>query len=232
MQLSVNRVQRGQWYDLPMLLRAWARCCLVLGLCGVPTLVAARAPILPGLSWVRLEGAETCISTIALAQRIEDKLGRPVFVPTSAAELTIEGHVAPRPGGGFVSQLSVVAPDGRVLGTRQLESPGVDCAELDDALILVIAVTLVPDNGAAGVSMLSPQAQAALDQWLRGEVPTDVAPSATQPTATVPVPPRAARDTESPRRDARSSRPTVDYRSRIEIGAIFGGGMLDRKSVV
>ncbi len=202
---------------------AWA-LCLLSGLCLPPASAIARAPILPGLSWVRLEGAEACISTIALAQRIEDKLGRAVFVPTSAAELTIEGFVAPRAEGGFVSRLSVVAMDGRVLGTRELSTGGVECSELDEALVLVIAVTLYPDTGIPGVSMLSPEAQAALDQWLGGAVEE---PEPTPP----PVAP--------PRRPARRARPADwerpptaevvthrDERAWLDLAALGGAGML------
>lgn len=189
-----------------MFLRAGARWCSLLGLlgvwsiCGVVQTAAAREPYLPSLSWVRLAGAESCIAASSLAQRIEDKLGRSVFVPTSAAELTIEGFVGPGPSGGFSAHLSAVAMDGKVLGTRVLEIPSGECSELDPALVLVIAVTLYPDTALAGMSILSPEVQATLDQWLSGNesnvAPAAPAPAAvavpgteTQPPAAPPVPP-------------------------------------------
>lgn len=207
-----------------MLVRAGARLCLWIGLCCFAWPVAARAPILPGLSWVRLEGAESCISSIGLAQRIEDKLGRSVFVPTSAAELTIEGYVAPRADGGFSAHLAAVAMDGEVLGTRVLETSGNECQELDPALVLVIAVTLYPDTALAGVSMLSPTVQATLDQWLGGDTPVSTEPAG-PPTATVAVP-RSRTETSGTAMPNVTRRADPVRRIRLDVALIGGGGML------
>lgn len=214
-----------------MILRAAARVCLLVGLCSFVWPVAARAPILPGLSWVRLSGAESCISAIGLAQQIENKLGRSVFVPTSAAELTIEGYVAPRSDVGFVAHLAVVAADGRVLGTRVLETTEADCSTLEQALVLVIAVTLNPNTGIAGVSMLSADVQAALDGALGGELPLPVDASArgARPAARVSVP-RPSADSgqggpdtiDAPDNDASDSPRAL----RLDLALLGGAGML------
>lgn len=210
-----------------MVLRALARVGLLLGICGAVSPAAARAPILPGLSWVRLEGAESCISAIALAQQIEHKLGRSVFVPTSAAELTIEGYVAPRADVGFVAHLAVVAPDGRVLGTRVLETLEAACNTLDQALVLVIAVTLNPDTGAGGVSLLSAEARAALDRALGDDFPVavDARANAAPPAARVPVP-RPAADRDTVERPPAAVAPDPDAVVRLDGALIGGGGML------
>lgn len=197
-------------------------------MCWAPSGVLARAPILPGLSWVRLPGAESCISTIALAQRVEDKLARPVFVPTSAAEVTIEGFVKPRDGGGFATHLSVVALDGRVLGTREFESASPDCAEIEEALTLVIAVTLNPDSALAGFSMLSPEMQAELDRLLSG----DVVPATTEPPAATVQPPTANRPAdEDDGPDAGPEFATPEYGIRLEAALLGGAGMMPTPSV-
>jgi len=224
-------ISRGRRCDVGMRLGVGARIGLLVGLCCVAWPVAARAPILPGLSWVRLQGAESCISAITLAQQIEDKLGRSVFVPTSAAELTIEGYVAPRPDGGFAAHLAVVAADGAVLGTRVLESPEPACSALEQALVLVIAVTLTPDTGVGGVSMLSADVQAALDRALDAEVPTatDASASAAGPTATASVArPPADRGDGGP--DPTTKPTSVESEPvrwlRLDAALIGGGGML------
>jgi len=211
-----------------MRLRAWARCLLLLGMCWAPSVALARAPILPGLSWVRLPGAESCISTIALAQRVEDKLSRPVFVPTSAAEVTIEGFVKPREGGGFATHLAVVALDGRVLGTRQFETNSPDCGEIEEALTLVIAVTLNPDSALAGFSMLSPEMQAELDRLLSG----DVVPSTTAPpVAVVPVPNAKPAVDDGSGADVRPEFAIPEYGIRLEAAVLGGAGMMPTPSV-
>jgi hypothetical protein len=142
----------------------------VFGLCAVLYLaqlaglssVQARAPA-PGLNWVRETGAEKCITSVELAKKVEHILGRPVFVSASEAELVIEGYVRPKKGRGFVAKLAVVDAAGRWLGSRDLVIDQVDCSALDEALALVIAVTINPQSGLAGESILSPEMAAMLD---------------------------------------------------------------------
>jgi hypothetical protein len=124
--------------------------------------VSARAPA-PGLSWVRGLGAESCINSVELAKRVEVILGRAVFVSASEAELVIEGYVNPKKGGGFEARLMVIDGSGRWLGSRDLSIELLDCSALDDALALVIAVTINPQSGLAGESILSPEMAATLD---------------------------------------------------------------------
>ena len=60
-------------------------------------LAAARAhaldPAAPGLNWVRLPGAESCIAAQALAARIEERVGRVLFVTIAEAGLSVDGSV-------------------------------------------------------------------------------------------------------------------------------------------
>src|SRR5262245_9058418 len=58
---------------------------------------AARAQRTSSLGWVRLAGAEQCIATQQLAQRVEQRVGRAVFVSASQADLAIEGRVERAP---------------------------------------------------------------------------------------------------------------------------------------
>src|SRR5689334_12323457 len=71
------------------------------------------------LSWVRLEGAESCIATQALAQAVETRLKRKVFVSASGADVSVEGHIAresspPR----WRAVFTVRDAEGTLLGTR------------------------------------------------------------------------------------------------------------------
>jgi hypothetical protein len=110
------------------------------------------------LSWVRTEGADACIASKPLAERVERILGRTVFVSASDAELAIEGRVerraspispgasgAPGPPGGWRAVLRVADANGTVVGTREIEVDGEDCHALDDSVAFVVAVMIDPD---------------------------------------------------------------------------------------
>lgn len=95
------------------------------------------------LGWARLDGAESCIGTQELAQRVERLLGRAVFVSPSSAELAIEGRVGRTPEGGFKAVLGVASASGASLGTRELVAT--TCAELGETVELAIALMIDPD---------------------------------------------------------------------------------------
>ena len=106
----------------------------------------ARAQRTSSLGWVRLAGAEQCIATQQLAQRVEQRVGHSVFVSASQADLAIEGRVErATDADAFVATLVVSDPSGRELGRRVLRAPGGDCRALEPALVLVIAIGLDPD---------------------------------------------------------------------------------------
>jgi hypothetical protein len=119
---------------------------LLLALSALPA--RAAEPLRPALNWVRLPGAEGCLSAAALAERVELRVGRMLFVTAGEAGLFVDGYVEPAPAGaGFVVALSLSQPDGKVLGRRELRFPDADCAAIDDPVALVIAVTLYPNTG-------------------------------------------------------------------------------------
>lgn len=96
------------------------------------------------LSWVRLPGAESCIATGELGERIERHLGRAVLVSPSVADLSIEGRVV-RTQGKFKVTVGGSRRDGTPIGTRELASATASCREIDDALVLAIALMIDPD---------------------------------------------------------------------------------------
>ncbi len=112
-------------------------------------LTAARGDAAPSrsssLGWVRGAGAEACIGTRALAEAVEARLGRPVFVSAARADVAVEGQIERGPAGAWRATIAVAGEGGRVLGTRELLSEAASCRDLDEQLALVIAVMIDPD---------------------------------------------------------------------------------------
>jgi hypothetical protein len=95
------------------------------------------------LSWVRMPGAESCASSAVLAQAIEARLGRRVFVSAADADLSVEGR-AERTDDGWRATLVVTEANGAVLGERTLESELEPCDELGRLVALTVAVMIDP----------------------------------------------------------------------------------------
>ncbi len=112
------------------------------------------------LSWVREPGAESCISTRALARLVERLIGRSVFVSASQADVSVEAQVK-RFQNPPLWRIRIVVSDsgGAILGTRELESAEPDCAALDEQLALVIAVTIDPEEASTWLPRLLEQAE-------------------------------------------------------------------------
>jgi len=200
-------------------LAAWAIAC------ALP--VAAQAEGLPvALHWTRAPGAEGCIGPTELAQRVEARLGRAVFEPAGTAEFALEGHIQPLADGGFTVLLALNDAAGQQLGVRELSSLTRECRSLDDAITLVIAVTLYPERGLAGAGIALPDDVASLLGQALERLEQN-APAATPATAARPTapPPRARLPLR--RRDglasARSSDPAASWRFSLR-GA--GAGVL------
>ncbi|MEZ4227306.1 MAG: hypothetical protein R3B13_40590 [Polyangiaceae bacterium] len=98
------------------------------------------------LSWVRLDGAEGCISTQALARGVEDRLQRKVFVSAAEADVSVEGYLS-REGNPPTYRAKITIRDsaGELQGTRDLESAEADCRALDESLVFVVSVLIDPD---------------------------------------------------------------------------------------
>jgi hypothetical protein len=128
-------------------------CALVIAAAvgGTPAAWAGEPQRSSSLGWVRLPGAEACIGARDLAQAVEQRLARPVFVSPAQADVLIEGRIEPAPPGpspgpaGFRAHLTLSDASGAVLGTRDLEAPDVACRALDEQLALVVALLIDPD---------------------------------------------------------------------------------------
>lgn len=107
---------------------------------------SAAGPRTSSLSWVRMPGAESCISSRALAEAVEARLHRTVFVSAARADVSVEARVSHEeepPGWHAVIVLS--AADGTELGQRELTSEEPSCDALSPLLALVISVMIDPD---------------------------------------------------------------------------------------
>jgi hypothetical protein len=132
---------------------------LIGGLVGCVSIAGAQES--SSLHWVRLPGAESCVGGHDLAQAVEDELGHAVLVSAADADLSVEGRVAPRDGGGFTATLAVSDRDGTRLGERSLDSEDPDCAAFTPALAVVIALLIDPDGESErGTEEVAPPAPA------------------------------------------------------------------------
>jgi hypothetical protein len=98
------------------------------------------------LSWIRLPGAEGCVSTHDLARDVEERLGHPIFVSPSDADVSVEGHIEPNgKAPGWHAVLVLRDAHGASLGTRELRREDASCDAMRAPLALVIVVMIDPD---------------------------------------------------------------------------------------
>jgi hypothetical protein len=182
----------------------------------------------PGLNWVRLPDAETCLSSGQLAARVEARIGRVLFVTPDEADVWIDGFVRKGAVQGWDVTLDVSDPDGRVLGKRDMHFDGAECAAIDEGVALVIAVTLYPNTGLTeGGVPLDAGVAGGLDS-LFGAEPVDPDPATLPDAATPPAstgegakqaaPARGAADEGAPVDSSRAVRWSVAVDAAPTIG--------------
>ncbi len=107
---------------------------------------AGPPPRTSSLSWVRLAGADACVSTQDLARGVETRLGRAVFVSAAQADLSVEGRIEPAHGKpGWRALLVLRDAKGAQLGTRELARDEGSCDSMREPLVLVVALMIDPD---------------------------------------------------------------------------------------
>ncbi len=97
------------------------------------------------LHWVRGNGADPCISAAELRTRVAARLGQDPFSPTPGQWL--EGFVE-RQGQRWSARVYERDASGTLIGSRLLHSDAESCGELDQALVLTVALLISP--GSAG----------------------------------------------------------------------------------
>jgi hypothetical protein len=185
----------------------------------------------PGLNWVRLAGAEQCLSAAKLSERVEARVGRVLFASADEAELFVDGHV--RPGApGWDVVLEVSDPQGHILGRREMHFDGADCAVIDEGVALVIAVTLYPNTALVEAGIPLDRGTAGSLDALFGAEPTDPDPASLPSTApTSPSPPAHAAPPPKPPAHAAPGTRTDAWGLALDGAGTAGFGQLPGASL-
>ncbi len=212
----------------------WIEILLVLGI-GVfsSDLAHAQALVRPALHWTRAADAGSCIDPQQLALRVTALTG-PVLVAASAADLSIEGHVARLANGSFRARVTASTSYGAQRGERTLEQDG-DCRKLDQALAFVIALLIDPDLvlqelpvGLVGLGAERGKPEAALLSELEATPPV---PSRLLPAGRAdPQAVRVAAPKQKPppeRRFSIAAGPSLGFKElqRATLGAVVSGAL-------
>jgi hypothetical protein len=95
------------------------------------------------LSWVRLPGAEDCITGKKLSRAVEARLHRPALGAPAQSDVAIEGFIEKTEEGAFHAVVTITDAHGKLIGKRELEEAS--CHDMDDSLALAIALMIDPD---------------------------------------------------------------------------------------
>jgi hypothetical protein len=168
-------------------------------------------------AWTRGDGAGSCPSEADLARAVEARLHRQPF--SDAATKTIEGNVT-HADDVWRAELRVRDANGIVIGSRNLETTGADCAALEAAATLAIVLTIDPNAPlveAATVPATTPSSRP-------GASPSAV-PSAAPTPRQAPAPTVAATTVApEPCRPCRQPEPRV----AVSLSAVSAFGLLPK----
>jgi hypothetical protein len=90
------------------------------------------------LEWTAPE-ASSCPSGSAMAQAVEARLGRRVFVERNQADVILTAAIKPN-GAAWSAELELLDSRHATLGTRRVQSKSRDCSAFNDVLPIVIAL--------------------------------------------------------------------------------------------
>lgn len=94
------------------------------------------------LSWVRGPGAHACSSPQQIADQVVARLGRSLFAADAAR--SIDAYLT-RGERGWRAEIFVRGRDGALAGSRELTSEAADCAPIEAASVLALALAIDPD---------------------------------------------------------------------------------------
>ena len=98
------------------------------------------APATIALFWSQAHGGGTCIDRPGLIHELEATVGERRVLPPEQADTAIHGTVGPTPDGrGWLAVIDARHADGSVF-ERRLSVEGPDCHQLDEAIVLVVAL--------------------------------------------------------------------------------------------
>jgi hypothetical protein len=97
-------------------------------------------PATIALSWSQAPGGGACIDRPGLVHKLEATVGARRILPADQADTAIHGTVGPTSDGrGWLAVIEARHGDGSAF-ERRLSIDGVDCRELDEAIVLVVAL--------------------------------------------------------------------------------------------
>ncbi len=102
---------------------------------------AAEPPVTSSLEWEAPSG-KGCPSADELAQAVEARLGRRVFVPVAKADVRLRGAIAANGRVPWTVTLTLHDAREHELGTRELRSLSKSCSALRDTLPVVVALLI------------------------------------------------------------------------------------------
>ncbi|AKV00252.1 hypothetical protein AKJ09_06915 [Labilithrix luteola] len=149
-------------------------------------------------------GERGCIAEEELKRAMSTRLGRDPFVPPGQGEIVVDGRELPGVPGHLRARITQRDPEGRVLGTRDLEAK--NCEELRRSVTFVVFLIVDPE--------------AALGGSTRSAGPPDAKSDEPAPPSTEETPLQARK--ERPAADKHDQRPpaTVVRRRRPELAAV------------
>lgn len=110
--------------------------------CALFAASASAEPEPVRLAWVRGPGAEACASQLAVVQQITARLGRSPFA--ADAPRSIDAYLTAAEG-GFRAEIFVRDRTGKLVGSRELTSLSADCAAIESATVLALALAIDPE---------------------------------------------------------------------------------------
>jgi hypothetical protein len=134
------------------------------------------------LRWTRDPGAESCLGAVEFASRVEAQLGEPPAAAARRSRRRISVRLARRADAPvrWSADLTLLAADDIVAGTRRIDRGDDSCAPLGEALVLIAALILSEgaETGAGRPPVVAPVSP-----------PTKPAPPAAPPPRNLPAPP-------------------------------------------
>lgn len=103
-------------------------------------MVGWAAPAFAQSTWsLTWQAPAECIQPAELGERVERRIGRPLFV--AQAPRAVRGYLAKEPT-GWRARFTLVDDGGTILGTRELEQPEGSCRLLDERLVFLVVVSI------------------------------------------------------------------------------------------
>jgi hypothetical protein len=127
-------------------LRACAPCWIALGLVVSAGSAAAQETPRVRFSFARLGDAGECTGESVLRARVSERLGYDPFVEPASQH--IEG-VVQRAEVGWSAHIYHRDLEGRALGERELTTGLASCTDLDEAIVLAVALVIDPERALA-----------------------------------------------------------------------------------